>query len=120
MKEWIQQYVKGCGTCQQNKTITRPQKLPLYPITPKEGAAPFSTIAMDWITKLPPSMGYDVILTITDHDCSKAVLLFPVKESMGTEELAQLYFTKVFPYYGIRSKIISNRDTRLTSKLAKE
>src|SRR5712664_1122728 len=120
MKEWIQQYVKGCGTCQQNKTITRPQRPPLYPIPPKAGTPPFSTIAMDWITKLPPSMGYDAILTITDHDCSKAVLLFPVKESMGAEELARLYFTKVFPHYGIPSKIISDRDPRLTSKLAKE
>ena len=120
MKEWIQQYVKGCGACQQSKTNTRPQKPPLYPITPKEGAAPFSTIAMDWITKLPPSFGYDSILTITDHDCSKAALFFPCKESLGTEELAKLYFTKVFPHYGIPNKIISDRDPRLTSKLAKE
>ena len=120
MKEWIQQYVKGCGVCQQSKTNTRPQKPPLYPITPKEGAAPFSTIAMDWITKLPPSSGYDSILTITDHDCSKAALFFPCKESMGTEGLAKLYFTKVFPHYGIPNKIISDRDPRLTLRLAKE
>ena len=120
MKEWIQRYVKGCGVCQQNKTNTRPQKPPLYPITPKEGAAPFETIAMDWITKLPPSMGYDAILTITDHDCSKAALFFPCKETMTTEELARLYFARVFPHYGIPNKIISDRDTRLTSTLAKE
>ena len=101
MKEWVQQYVKGCGTCQQNKANTRPQKPPLYPITPKEGMGPFSTIAMDWITKLPPSLGYDSILTITNHDCSKAVLFLPCKEAMGTEELAQIYFNQVFPHYGI-------------------
>jgi hypothetical protein len=77
-------------------------------------------IAMDWITKLPSSFGYDSILTITDHDCSKAVLLLPCKEIMKTEELAQTYFSKVFPHYGISNKIISDRDPRLTSKLAKE
>jgi hypothetical protein len=120
MKDWIQQYVKGCGTCQQNKVNTRPQKPPLFPITPKEDAMPFETIAMDWITKLPPSQGYDSILTITDHDCSKAVLFFPCKETMTTEELAKLYFTRVFPHYGIPSKIISDRDTRLTSSLARD
>jgi len=120
MKEWVKLYVKGCGTCQQNKANTRPSKPLLYPITPQEGATPFSTIAMDWITKLPPSLGYDSILTITDHDCSKAVLFFPCKETMGTEELARLYFNKVFPYYGIPTRIISDRDPRLTSKLAKE
>jgi len=39
---------------------------------------------------------------------------------MGTEDLAQIYFLKVFPHYGIPNKIISNRDPQLTSKLAKE
>jgi hypothetical protein len=53
LKEWVQQYVKGCGICQQNKANTRPSKPPLYPITPEQGARPFETIAMDWITKLP-------------------------------------------------------------------
>jgi hypothetical protein len=55
-----------------------------------------------------------------DHDCSKAVLLFPCKETIGTEDLMKLYFNKVFPYYGIPMKIISDRDPRLTSQLAKE
>jgi hypothetical protein len=64
----------------------------LYPITPKEGATPFSTIVMDWITKLPTSFGYDSILTITNYDCFKAVLLLPCKKAIGTEELAQVYF----------------------------
>jgi transposase InsO family protein len=120
MKEWIQQYVKGCGTCQQNKTNTHPAKPLLYPITPEQGATPFSTITMDWATKLPPSLGYYLILTITDHNCSKAVLLFPCKETMGTTDLAKLYFNKVFPHYGVSIKIILDRDPRLTSKLARE
>jgi len=75
---------------------------------------------MNWITKLPILFGYDSILTITNHNCSKAVLLLPCKEAMGTEDLAQIYFLKVFPHYGIPNKIISNRDPQLTSKLAKE
>ena len=75
---------------------------------------------MDWITKLPLSQGYDAVLTITDHDCSKAVLFIPCKEAMGTNELVKLYFTKVFPHYGIPKKIIFDRDPRLTSQFAKE
>ena len=39
---------------------------------------------------------------------------------MGTEELAQTYFNQVFPHYGIPDKIISDRDPRLTSKLAQQ
>src|SRR5712671_3974482 len=61
LKEHVQQYVKGCGTCQQNKVNTHNRKPPLFPITPKEGAHPFETISMDWITKLPPSSNFDSI-----------------------------------------------------------
>jgi hypothetical protein len=95
-----------------------PNKPPIYPITPEEHVAPLVTIAIDWIMKLPPSQGYDSILTITDHDCSKAVLLLPCKKAMGTQELAKLYFTQVFPHYGILSKIILDCDLRLTSQVA--
>ena len=77
LKEYIQGYIKGCATCQQNKPDTQRKKPPLFPIESKKGAHPFETIAMDWITKLPPSAGFDSILTITDHDCSKAVLFIP-------------------------------------------
>jgi hypothetical protein len=87
----------------------------MYPITPETNTTLFSIIAMDWIIKLPPSFGYDSILTIMDHDCLKVVLLIPCKETMGTEELAKLYFNKVFPHYRIPKKIISDRDPRLTS-----
>jgi len=87
---------------------------------PVEGAKPFQTIAMDFIVKLPQSAGYNSILTIMDHDCTKGVILLPCIESMNTEEVAQEYKYKVFPYVGLPSKIISDRDVRFTSHFAKE
>jgi hypothetical protein len=87
---------------------------------PKEGAHPFETVTMDWITKLPLSSDFDSILTITNHNCSKAVLFIPCKEKMGTKELAEIYFKEVFPQYGIPRKIISNRDLRIMSQLVKD
>ena len=32
MRDWIAQYVKGCGPCQQNKILTHQAKVPLYRI----------------------------------------------------------------------------------------
>jgi len=69
-KAWIEQYVKGCTTCQQNKNLTHVTKTPLYKITVPENAPPFTQIAMDLITGLPLSRGYDTILTIVDRGCS--------------------------------------------------
>jgi hypothetical protein len=63
----------------------------LYPIDPEPDAHPFQTVVMDFIVKLPTSNGYDAILTITDHDCTKGVILIPCRETMNTEELAKEY-----------------------------
>jgi hypothetical protein len=61
----------------------------------------FGTIALDFITKLPTSQENDTILTITNHDCSKAALFFTCKETITAEEVAELYRKFIFPHYGI-------------------
>ena len=117
MNKHIQEYVKGCATCQSTKPRTNQAKPPLYPIPPEHYETPFGTIALDFITKLPESNGYDTILTITDHDCSKGALFFPCKETITAEEVAELYGKQVFPHYGIPQKVIADRDPRFTGKV---
>ena len=119
MKQDVEQYVKGCGKCQANKINTRPVKPGLYPITP-ENTQPFETVAMDFIVKLPKSEGYDSILTITDHDCTKAAIFIPCTEEITAEGVARLYLRHVYNRFGIPKKVISDRDTRFTSKFAKD
>ena len=65
----------------RHKVNTRPTRAPLYPITPVPNALPFETISLDFITKLPVSHGFDSILTVTDHNCSKAAVLIPCNEA---------------------------------------
>jgi hypothetical protein len=110
MKNFVTTYIKGCATCQMNKINTHPTRPPLFPITPTS-SLPFQTIAVDFITKLPLSHGYDTILTITDHNVSKASIFLPCQETIDAEGVAKLYATNVFPHYGIPLKIISDRDT---------
>ena len=61
-----------------------------------------------------------MILTITDHDCSKAIILIPCKESIMAEGVVVLILKHVFARYGAPKKFISDRDTRFTSKVARE
>ena len=116
----VHEYVKGCAQCQQNKVNTHPQKAPLFPITPTSGALPFQTIAMDFIVKLPESAGFDSILTITDHDCTKMLIAIPCRETITAEGVAELFLRQIFPRFGLPSKIISDRDPRFVSKFMKE
>jgi hypothetical protein len=108
MKHYVTEYIKGCATCQMTKVNTHPTHPPLFLISPAENIRPFKTIAMDFITKLLPSGGYDTILTITNMDCSKASIFIPYKEAIDSEEVTQLYLNHVLPYYRIPKKIISD------------
>ena len=87
----IHEYVKGCAQCQQNEVNTHPRKAPLSPITPVTGALLFQTIAMDFIVKLLESAGFDSILTITDHDCTKMLITIPCRETNMAEGVAELF-----------------------------
>jgi hypothetical protein len=87
----MQQYIKGCAIRQANKLITQKNNPPIDPIAAEEGATPFETIAVDFIVKLPVSEGYDSLMTITDHDCTKAVILIPCNETIDAEGVAKLF-----------------------------
>jgi hypothetical protein len=69
---------------------------------------------MDFITKLPPSRGFDTILTITNMDCSKVSIFIPCNETIDSEGVVQLYLNHVLPHYGIPKKIILDRDPHFT------
>ena len=47
-RPWIEQYVKGCAVCQQNKNLTHKARTPLYKITVPQNTPPFTQ--MPWIS----------------------------------------------------------------------
>jgi hypothetical protein len=116
----VTDYMKGCAKCQRHKVNNHPTKAALEPIWAKPEATPFKTVAVNFITKLPVSQGYDSILTVTDHDCSKATIFIPCVEEISREETAALYAKHVFARYGLTTKIISDRDPRFASKFTQE
>jgi Integrase zinc binding domain len=120
VRDFVTKYVQGCAICQSTKSGTTRPKVPLMPITARQAAPPFSTIALDLITDLPLSNGHDSVLTITDHDCSKAAIFIPCSKTVDAEGIARLYAQNVFPHYGVPQKVISDRDPRFTAKFMRE
>ena len=112
--------MQGCVECQHHKVNNQPIKAPLSPIYPLPEAMPFETVTLDFITKLPKSQGYDSILTITDHDCTKMAIFIPCREEINTKETATLYAKHVFVHYGLPTKLISDRDPRFVSKFTRK
>jgi hypothetical protein len=89
---------------------THPTKPPLYPIIANPEALPFQVITLNFVIKLPVSEGFDSILTITDHNCSKASILIPCNKSITAEGIAELYAKYMIPHYSIPTRIILDRD----------
>ena len=111
MAQDVKDYVKGCTDCQCNKVNNQTIRAPLSPIFAKPRVLPFETVAMDFIVKLPLSNGFDSVLTITDHDCTKAVILVPCNEAITAEGVAKLYLEHVFKRVGLPRTLIHDRDT---------
>jgi hypothetical protein len=110
MNAWIEEYVKKCAPCQQNKNLTHLKNTPLYRIAPHPKANPFEEVAMDLITQLPKNSPYDAILTIVDHGCTRAALFLPCATTITGEGIAELYLCNVYQWFGIPKKIITDRD----------
>jgi hypothetical protein len=106
--------------CQQNKNLTHRVKTPIFWIPSTISAKPFSHIAMDLITGLPKSQGYNAILTIVDHGCSRAAIFLPCSTTITGAGIAQLYLEHLYCWFGLPQKVISNRDPRFTSHFARE
>ena len=107
MKETITNYVKGCAICQSCKNNPTNPKPPLFPIAIRH-YNPFESVSLDFIVKLPLSNSYNTILTITDHNCSKASILIPCNETIDAERTTLLYATYAIPHFGLPKLVISD------------
>ena len=90
------------------------------PIAYEQQQHPFQTIAMDLITDLPVSRGYDSILIIVDQGCTKAAVFLPCHKMIDTVGVASLYTQRVFPFYGVPRHVILDQDPRFTAQFVKE
>ncbi|MCO6420064.1 hypothetical protein JYK14_28520, partial [Siccirubricoccus sp. KC 17139] len=71
---------------------------------------------MDFITKLPKTLnGYDTIWVVVDR-LTKSAHFLPIKETDKMEKLAQVYLKEIVSLHGVPISIISDRDSRFTSR----
>jgi hypothetical protein len=119
MMIFIKNYISGCMTCQQMKVNTHPTIAPLSPIK-STTTRPFTVVTMDFITDLPKSEGFDSIMVVVDQNITKGVIFIPMNKTVSTAEAACLYYEKVYMWFGLLDKIISDRDPHFASNLFQE
>ncbi|GJU59699.1 reverse transcriptase domain-containing protein [Tanacetum coccineum] len=114
MKRDIVKYVEQCLTCLQVKTEHQQPYGKLQPL--EIPVWKWEKITMDLITKLPKTPRQcDAIWVIVDR-LTKSAIFLPIKESMSSEALAELYLREVVARHGVPVSIVSDRDNRFTSR----
>ena len=117
LKQDVEEYVKSCIQCQQNKPSNQKPLGLLQPLPIPEKR--WQQVTMDLITQLPKSKnGYDSIVVFVDK-LSKMVHYAPTTTTVDAVELAKVFISNVVRLHGIPESIVSDRDTRFTSKFWK-
>ena len=119
MSTFLRKFIVGCADCQAAKVNTHPTIPGLSPLA-IEHPLPFSSISVDLVTGLPDSHGYDSVMVVVDHGLTKGVIYCPCTKTIDSEGVAQLFFTNVFPRFGLHSKMISDRGPQFASAFARE
>ena len=119
MSTFLRRFITGCADCQAAKVNTHPTIPRLSPLA-IDNPLPFSSISVDLIMGLPDSHGYDAVMVMVDHGLTKGVIYCPCTKDIDSEEVAQLFFTNVFPRFGLHSKIISDRGPQFALAFAQE
>ncbi|KAI3715416.1 hypothetical protein L6452_22398 [Arctium lappa] len=114
MKKDIAEFVSKCLTCAKVKAEhQKPSGLLQQPEIPQWK---WDQVSMDFITKLPRTgKGNDAIWVIVDR-LTKSAHFLPIREDFKIERLAQLYIDEIVSRHGVPLSIISDRDSRFTSR----
>ena len=114
MRETIKRYVKNCDTCQRSKAV---RHAPYELLQPNEVPdQPWRSIAMDFITDLAESDGYDTILVVIDR-LAKMSHFISCKKDLGAGQFATLFMQHIVRLHGIPRDIITDRGSLFTSGL---
>ena len=114
MRMDLKRYLKNCVGCSRNK-VKRHKKYGLLhplPILVK----PWDEIAMDFITDLPLSNGFDQIWVIKDRLTKRSHFIACIS-TMKTIDFVYLFIEHVFKLHGLPTFITSDRDKLFVSNL---
>lgn len=108
MRRDVQEFIGQCVVCQETKYCPKKpsgllQSLPIP-------SNVWEDISMDFITGLPPSQGFTVILVVVDR-FSKAIHLDALQSGFTAYKVAELFVSMVCKRHEFPKSIVSDRDS---------
>ncbi len=113
----VHNFVLACSVCATGKSSNRPPDGLLQPLPVP--SRPWSHIALDFVTALPPSQGHTVVLTVVDR-FSKAAHFIPLPKLPSAKETALIVVNHVFRLHGLPMDVVSDRGPQFVSRFWRE
>ncbi len=113
----VHDFVLACSVCATGKSSNRPPDGLLQPLPVP--SRPWSHIALDFVTALPPSQGHTVVLTVVDR-FSKAAHFIPLPKLPSAKETALVVVDHVFRLHGLPIDVVSDRGPQFVSRFWRE
>jgi hypothetical protein len=124
LRKDVAKYVSSCKTCMKAKASTRGEMGVLKAKECPKG--PMNSVTIDFITGMPATTTLDFpgrkitqAAVLVDRFCKK-VFIFPLPETATAEEVSHAVYKNVFREHGWPLELISDRDTKFTSKFWQE
>ncbi|GKD49208.1 ty3-gypsy retrotransposon protein [Tanacetum coccineum] len=112
MRRTIREFVRHCQICQRAKSSQLHPAGLLSPLPIPNQV--WEDVAMDFITGLPTSKGYTVIMVVIDR-LSKYAHFAALRANYTAHQVAELFVQTVVKLHGIPRSIVSDRDKVFTS-----
>ncbi|MCI17844.1 hypothetical protein A2U01_0038995 [Trifolium medium] len=112
MREDIRNYVQHCVIYQQAKSINSVPAGLLQPLPIPNQV--WEDVAMDFITGLPNSFGFSVIMVVIDR-LTKYSHFVAQKTDYSSKTVAEAFMSNIVKLHGIPKSIVSDRDKVFTS-----
>ncbi len=117
MKRQMEEQIRKCEICAQNKVDTQayPGLLQPLPIPVQI----WEDLSMDFIEALPKSKGKDTILVVVDR-LTKYSHFIPMRHPFTAKDVARTFLDTIYKLHGCPKSIVTNRDKVFTSLFWKE
>lgn len=117
MRHEVELFVRDCIVCQQVKSLTTAPAGLLQPLPVP--ALVWNDLTMDFITHLPLSRGYSVVMVVVDR-LTKAAHFGALLSGFTAAKAAKLFVEMVVKLHGFPASIVSDRDPIFLSKFWEE
>ena len=117
MATLVKDYITRCDTCQRFQGSNRAPAGLLQPLPIPNTL--WEHISADFITDLPLSHGYNLILTVIDR-LSKEVELITCTKTCLALDTAKLFLANIWKHHGLPRSITSDQGPQFTAQVMQE